>query len=96
MRVSPGMLAAKVIVAPNSPHARAKPKIVPAKIPGAAKGSVIRRMIKKGLRPKVLAASSHVGSIASRAIRMARTISGSAITPAASAAAFHVKAKETP
>ena len=38
--VSPGMLETKVMVAPNSPIALAKPSTMPASTPGSASGSV--------------------------------------------------------
>ena len=43
VRVVPGKLPAKVIVAPNSPSARAQASTAPAAIPGPTRGRVTRR-----------------------------------------------------
>ena len=56
--VSPGMLATKVMVAPNSPIALAKPRIRPATTPGSASGSVIVKNTASGGAPSVSAACS--------------------------------------
>ena len=79
--VSPGILETKVMVAPNSPSARAKASMVPAMMPGSASGSVMVAKLQNGLAPSVAAASSSRRSIASIDSRMARTISGNAMTP---------------
>ncbi len=81
--VSPGMLAAKVMMAPNSPRHAAKPMMAAATTPGAASG---RATLKKRSRPRApseRAATSSPGSAASNARRRARTIKGKAMTPAA-------------
>src|SRR6516225_3374555 len=52
------MLETKVIVAPNSPSARAKHNNRPATMPGKASGSVTVKNTKAGLAPSVAAASS--------------------------------------
>ena len=59
--VSPGMFETNVIVAPNSPSARANDKTLPAKIPGAIRGIVIVRKTRKRDAPSVLAAASSRG-----------------------------------
>ena len=74
------------MVAPNSPSARAKASIMPAMMPGSASGSVTVRNSQAGLAPSVAAASSSRRSIASIDRRIARTISGNAMMPQASAA----------
>ena len=43
--VRPGKLPAKVMVAPNSPSARAQHSTAPAATPGATSGSVTRRNV---------------------------------------------------
>ncbi len=84
--VSPGMLATKVMVAPNSPSARAKARIAPTSRPGTASGSETSTKRQAGLAPSVPAAASRRGSIVSKESRIARTISGNPITAQASAA----------
>ena len=74
------------MVAPNSPSALAKHSTMPAITPGSASGSVTVRNVQRPLAPSVEAASSSRRSIASNDSRMARTSSGNAITPQASAA----------
>ena len=58
MRVSPGILETKVIVAPNSPKLRANPSIAAAMRPGEMIGMVIVKKTRKGEAPSVAAASS--------------------------------------
>src|SRR5215203_1837045 len=53
VRVVPGKLPAKVIVAPNSPRARGQPRTAPAAMPGATSGNVMRRKTVTGLAPRV-------------------------------------------
>src|SRR5215510_8033506 len=91
VRVSPGMLETKVMVAPNSPRLRAKASTTPTRIPGVISGSVIVMKASKRRAPSVRAAASSRRSTASSDSRMARTISGKAITAAARAAPFQVK-----
>src|SRR5216683_2485467 len=78
--VSPGMLDTKVIVAPNSPMARANERMVPAMMPGNMSGSVTVRKTQTGWAPSVLAASSSPRSTASMDSCIARTRSGNPIT----------------
>ena len=74
------------MVAPNSPSALANASTMPAMTPGSASGSVTVRNAHRPLAPSVAAASSSRRSIASNDSRIARTSSGNAITPQASAA----------
>ena len=65
---------------------RGEASIMPAMMPGSASGSVTVTNSQSRLAPSVAAASSSRRSIASIDSRIARTISGNAITPQASAA----------
>ena len=56
--VRPGKLPANVIVAPNSPSARAQHSTPPATSEGATSGSVTRRNTVEPDAPRVAAASS--------------------------------------
>ena len=56
--VLPGMLPANVMVAPNSPSARAHESALPAASAGAMSGSVTRRKMRQRPAPSVAAASS--------------------------------------
>src|SRR3954447_21633920 len=60
--VRPGKLPANVIVAPNSPSARAQQSTAPAATPGATIGKVIRRNAVQRPAPRVAAASSYRAS----------------------------------
>src|SRR5262245_25708457 len=91
--VSPGMFETKVMVAPNSPIALAKHRIMPAMIPGTTSGNVTVANTQARLAPRVPAASSRRGSTASIESRMARTSRGKPITPQASAAPVQRKEK---
>ena len=53
-----------MIVAPNSPSARAQQSTAPAAIPGATSGSVTRRNVVQRSAPSVAAASSKRASAA--------------------------------
>ena len=64
--VSPGMFEIKVIVAPNSPMALAKERIIPAMMPGRIRGRVTTRKTRGGDAPSVPAASSNLRSTARR------------------------------
>src|SRR6266404_5857627 len=94
--VSPGMLDTKVIVAPNSPMARANERMVPAMMPGNMSGSVTVRKTQTGWAPSVLAASSSPRSTASMDSCIARTRSGNPITALARAAPVHRNANTIP
>src|ERR1700704_534885 len=94
--VSPGMLDTKVIVAPNSPMARANERMVPAMMPGSMSGSVTVRKTQTGWAPSVLAASSSPRSTASIDSCIARTRSGNPITALARAAPVHRNANTIP
>src|SRR6266545_7354716 len=65
--VRPGKLPANVIVAPNSPSARAQQSTAPAATPGAMSGSVTLRNTVQGLAPSVAAAASYRASAPRRA-----------------------------
>ena len=83
----PGTFDTKVIVAPNSPSARAKPSTAPGEHAGQAERQRDRRGTRASAPPRASAPrSSSRRSTASIDSRIARTISGSAITPAAIAA----------
>src|SRR5918994_27697 len=56
--VVPGKLPANVIVAPNSPSARAQHRTAPASTPGATLGRVTRRKVVQPDAPRVAATSS--------------------------------------
>jgi hypothetical protein len=90
------MFETKVIVAPNSPIERAKPSTSPASTPGKVSGRVTVKKVRQGPAPSVRAAPSSRRSTASIDNRIARTISGSAITAAASAAPVQRNMKVTP
>lgn len=94
--VWPGILATKVIVAPNSPIALAKASTMPARMPGRISGRVTVRNTQPRPAPSVAAACSSRGSTASMASRIARTISGNAMIAAASAAPVQRKANTMP
>src|ERR1700678_3881719 len=89
--VFPGMFPAIIRVAPNSPSARAKERIVPARIPGQARGSGISRNTRHSDAPSVRAACVKFGSTCSSAARAVRYISGNATTAAASTVAGQEK-----
>ena len=94
--VSPGMFETKVMVAPNSPIALAKPSTMPASTPGSANGSVTVANTCHGAAPSVLDACSSRRSIASIDSRIGRTSSGNDITPQASAAPVQRNANTMP
>ena len=90
------MFDTKVIVAPNSPSERAKPSTAPASTPGSDSGKVIAAKVRHGPAPSVRAAASNRWSTASIDSRIARTISGKAMTALASAAPVQRNIKVTP
>ena len=94
--VSPGMFDTKVMVAPNSPIALAKPSTMPASTPGSASGSVTVRNTRQGGAPSVPAACSSLRSTASIDSRIGRTSSGNAMMPQASAAPVQRNANTMP
>ena len=85
-----------MIVAPNSPSARAKARVAPASTPGQHSGKVIVRNVRQRPAPRVRAALSSRRSTASSDKRIARTASGSAITAAATAAPVQRNSRVTP
>src|SRR6266404_2441283 len=84
--VSPGMLDTKVIVAPNSPMARANERMVPAMMPGNMSGSVTVRKTQTGWAPSVLAAFSSPRSTASMDSCMAMSSPGARLETVAQSA----------
>src|SRR5438132_5749438 len=96
VRVSPGILETKVMVAPNSPKLFANDKMAPAITPGMDNGSVMVRNVRQRLAPSVMAAVSMRRSTASMDRRMARTMRGNPMTAAATAAPVQRKAMDMP
>ena len=72
-RVIPARLPAKMIVAPNSPTARAQPSAAPAPSPVRASGTATRQNVRADPAPSVRDASSSVRSTASNAAIACRT-----------------------
>ena len=64
--VLPGMFPASMMVAPNSPRARAKVSTVPEMIPGRQLGKTIRQKMAVSDRPRVRPASMRSVSICSK------------------------------
>ena len=81
--VVPGKFPANVIVAPNSPRARAQHSTAPAKTEGAISGSVTRRNTSHRPAPRVRAASSYRRSIDRSPASTVRTRKGIATNVAA-------------
>ena len=96
VRVSPGMLDTKVIVAPNSPRLLAKARIMPVAMPGAIMGKVIVVKTLVGPALRVRAANSSLWSTFSSDSRIDRTIKGKPITADATAAPSHLKDRVKP
>ena len=85
-----------MIVAPNSPNARAKASSVPAQTPRRASGSVIVKKTRHSPAPSVRAICSKPGFTSSKAVRAARTNNGSDITASAITTARHVNTTSNP
>ena len=85
-----------MIVAPNSPSARAKAKSTPARSPRRASGTVMVQKTRHGEAPRVRAICSRRGLVSSNATRAARTSSGNDMTPSAMATARQVKTTSMP
>ena len=94
--VWPGKLPAKVIVAPNSPRARAQHSTAPAPRDGAIKGTVTRRNTVIGFAPSVAAASSKPRSAARSAPSAVMTRKGMATNVWASTTAAGVNGIVSP
>src|SRR5262245_32610761 len=94
--VLPGKLPANVIVAPNSPSARAQHSTVPATTPGAMAGSVTRRNVSQRDAPSVAAASSNRGSALRKAPSTEITRNGIATNASATTTPVVVNGSETP
>src|SRR3954464_8831356 len=94
--VTPGVLPAKVIVAPNSPSARAQHSTAPAATPGATIGSVTRRNVVQRSAPRVAAASSNRASAARSAPSTLTTRNGIATNVSATTTAAVVNGRVNP
>src|SRR4051794_28311606 len=94
--VRPGKLPAKVIVAPNSPSARAQHSTAPAATPGAISGSVTRRNAVQRPAPRVAAASSYRASEPRRAPSTLITRNGMATNASATTTPAVVNGRLTP
>src|SRR6478609_5039434 len=94
--VVPGKLPAKVIVAPNSPRARAQQSTAPAPIPGATSGRVTRRNVVQRAAPSVAATSSNRASAARSAPSTLTTRNGIATNVSATTTAGVVKGRLQP
>src|SRR3954454_18379554 len=94
--VVPGKLPAKVIVAPNSPSARAQHRTAPAATPGATSGRVTRRNVVQRSAPRVAAASSKRASAARSAPSTLMTRNGIATNVSAITTAVVVNGIVTP
>src|SRR5690606_5065457 len=94
--VRPGKLPAKVMVAPNSPSARAQHNTAPATRPGATDGSVTRRKAYQRPAPSVAAASSKRGSAARSAPSTEITRNGIATNASATITPAVVNGSDTP
>ena len=90
------MLPATMIVAPNSPSARAKASTAPASTDGHASGRLIVRKMRAGDAPSVAATRSYRALTCSNPARAVRTRSGSPMIAIASTTAFHVKTTSIP
>ena len=96
VRVAPGMLPATMIVAPNSPSARANASTAPASTDGHASGRLIVRKTRAGDAPSVAATRSYRALTCSNPARAVRTRSGSPMIAIASTTAFHVNTISMP
>ncbi len=81
------MLPATMIVAPNSPNARANASVIPPNIPRHASGSVIVKKTRASPAPSVRAICSKRGLTCSNATRAHSTSRGNDITPSATSTA---------
>src|SRR6266511_2821749 len=94
--VEPGRLPAKVMVAPNSPSARAQHSAAPAPSDGPLTGSVTRRKTSQRPAPRVAAASSKRRSIERSPASTVTTRKGRATNASASTAPAVVNGRVTP
>lgn len=92
----PGRFPAKVMVAPNSPSARAQVRAAPAISPGATIGSVTVRNTRTGEAPSEAAVSSYRGRSPPSAPSSEMTRNGIATNVAASTAPEVWKGNVTP
>lgn len=91
-----GMLPASIIVAPNSPSARAKARIVPAITLGIEFGNVTRKKSSVSDIPSVRPAFRRFSSICSNAPLEVRYIKGKETTVDAITAPVHEKMTDAP
>src|SRR6266516_3553190 len=94
--VVPLKLPLNVIVAPNSPSARAQHSTVPATSDGAMPGTVIRRNTDNRDAPSVAAASSSPRSAVRKAPSAVMTRNGIATNVSAAITPYRVKGKVNP
>jgi hypothetical protein len=94
--VFPGIFPASMIVAPNSPMARAKERTAPAMSPFFARGKITFIAVLRFEWPRVYDAFMRSLSTDSIAARAVFTIRGSATTKDASTAACHVNMTDQP
>ena len=94
--IAPGILVGVILAFARSLGEFGATITFVSNIPGAMSGSVIVTKTSSGPAPSVRAAASRRRSTASSERRMARTMSGKAMTAAASAAPCQVKAMPTP
>ncbi len=85
-----------MIVAPNSPSARAKARRQPATTPRHASGSVTAKNILGAEAPSVAAICSSRGLTSAKALRAERTSSGNDMTAIAASTPFQLKRISTP
>ena len=94
--VRPGRLPAKVMVAPNSPSARAHESASPDKMAGRASGRVMLPNTRQLLAPSVRATSASFGSLWRMPVSTLMTKNGKATKAAATTAPAVVNGSDTP
>ena len=77
--MTPGRFPANVMVAPNSPRARAHESAVPASSEGRASGSITRKNVIASEARSVAAASSRRGSTVANPARAGAMKNGTAM-----------------
>ena len=94
--MTPGILPATMIVAPNSPRLRANIRDEPARIPRNERGRITVKSVSYQGAPRVRDAWMSCGSMDSMPIRMDRTNRGKPTTAEAITAAFQVNMSRMP
>ena len=89
--VTPGMLPARMMVAPNSPRLRANMSVMPANTALPESGRVTVKKASQPLAPRVRAARQKAGSMDSMPRRIERTSRGKPTTEEAMMAPVRVK-----